>query len=402
MDITRTQSAAMVAVLQTAQRYAETSHPVLIMGETGVGKTELATYIHATSDRAGKAWVEVNCGGLADSIIDSQLFGHERGAFTGAVSAHPGFFEQADGGTIFLDEIGELPLEAQRRLLIVLQSGRVQRMGSARVRTVDVRVIAATNRDLAAEVKAKRFREDLYFRLCTLDLHMPPLRERREDIPLLLDCVCGLSEGARAAFVASSYAWPGNVRELLNAALKAAVLRWGAADVASNYAPAPRPSQDIARDEVVLDLAARRGSVSSEAVMGALGCRRDTARQILVRLRRRGQLTRAGRGLYIVTDRDSHDVSQSRHHWQSAAPITLGPCPCDAVAEPASPEPYDASLADPDSFLGRRGGGLWERAVAGYFFAGGCPRCGCPDCEPDADGWLTCELDEQSAEGVSP
>ena len=296
MDITQTKSAAMLAVLHMAARFAPTSHPILLLGETGSGKTEMAHYIHSRSPRADAELIEVNCGGLSDTLIDSQLFGHERGSFTGASSAHGGHFERADGGTIFLDEVGELPLEAQRKLLTVLEDGRIQRLGSSRVRRVDVRVVAATNRDLADEVRRGRFREDLYYRLRILDLVLPPLRDRREDIPLM---ILGWSLGVRPeavdGFARAQYDWPGNIRELMNTARKAAVLEWGADDVIGALTS---PPQSSAREEVVLGLAARPEGVKRADVAAVLRCDETNASRILTRLLSRGLVARVSRGVY--------------------------------------------------------------------------------------------------------
>ena len=200
--------------------------PVLLTGESGTGKELFARALHYNSPRADKPFVAENCAALADDILESELFGHERGAFTGAVNARIGLFEQADGGTIFLDEIGEVSPAFQVKLLRVLQEGEVRPVGSNRRRRVDVRVVAATNRDLAREIRAGRFREDLYYRLAGVCLHLPPLRDRRVDIPLiarsLLDelvrtlgkpCT-GFTDEAIGCLQA--YAWPGNVRELRN------------------------------------------------------------------------------------------------------------------------------------------------------------------------------------------
>ena len=207
--------------------------PVLITGETGVGKELVAGAIHAGSRRADEPLVQINCAALPESIAESELFGHLRGAFTGAIADRAGKFEVADGGTLFLDEVGELPLTLQPKLLRALQQGEIQRVGSDRVVKVDVRVIAATNRDLAAEQSAGRFRADLYHRLAVYPLHVPPLREHRDDIALLAGHIldrealrlgCGsarLDAAARAALLA--YLWPGNVRELEHVLMRALV-----------------------------------------------------------------------------------------------------------------------------------------------------------------------------------
>ncbi len=227
-------SAAIERVRREIDLVARSDFTVLILGETGVGKELAAHAIHTASARAQEPLIYVNCAALPESIAESELFGHVRGSFTGATSDRPGKFEVADGGTLFLDEVGELPLSVQAKLLRALQQGEIQRVGADRPRRVDVRVLAATNRDLAREVEGGRFRLDLYHRLTVYPLVVPPLRERREDIPLLARVFLDryrrrlglgplrLSEEAREALVQS--AWPGNVRELDNV-LGRAVLR---------------------------------------------------------------------------------------------------------------------------------------------------------------------------------
>ncbi|MBK8014117.1 MAG: sigma-54-dependent Fis family transcriptional regulator [Deltaproteobacteria bacterium] len=207
-------------------RLHDTSAPVLITGESGTGKELIARAIHASSSRTTRPFVAANCGAFADSLVDSELFGHERGAFTGAVSAHRGLFEAADGGVLFLDEIGDLPLDTQVRLLRALQEGEIRPVGSTRSRHVDVRIVAATNVDLERAMREGRFREDLYFRISTFRIHVPPLRERRDDIPLLahhlLNKVAQRLERPALSFsdevleALVRYNWPGNVRELAN------------------------------------------------------------------------------------------------------------------------------------------------------------------------------------------
>jgi transcriptional regulator with GAF, ATPase, and Fis domain len=216
---------------------APTDAPVLLLGETGSGKDVVARAIHARSARAGGPLLRVNCGAIAPGLVDSELFGHERGSFTGAAAQRRGWFERADGGTLFLDEIGELPLAAQVRLLRVLQDGGFERVGGAEPLRVDVRVIAATHRDLAALVRAGAFREDLYYRVHVFAIRLPPLRERRADIAALaahFAARAGARLGAAGLAITSadtallqSYDWPGNVRELAAVIDRAAILGGG-------------------------------------------------------------------------------------------------------------------------------------------------------------------------------
>jgi hydrogenase-4 transcriptional activator len=224
-------------VMAQVEQVAPTDTPVLLLGETGSGKDVVARSIHRRSSRATGPILRVNCGAIAPGLIDSELFGHERGSFTGAAAQRRGWFERADGGTLFLDEIAELPHAAQVRLLRVLQDGMFERVGGAEALHVDVRVIAATHRDLASQVRAGAFREDLWYRIHVFAIRLPPLRERRADIPTLAAHFAARS-GARlgAAHLAvtpadaallESYDWPGNVRELAAVIERAAILGGG-------------------------------------------------------------------------------------------------------------------------------------------------------------------------------
>ena len=232
-------SAGLKRVLQEVVQVAGTDAPVLVTGETGTGKELVARAIHRASARRGRLLVVVNCAALAPTLVESELFGHEKGAFTGASTRRIGRFERAHTGTILLDEVGELAPDVQAKLLRVLQTGEFERVGSSETLHVDVRVIAATNRDLEREVKRGRFREDLYYRLCVFPIHVPPLRERPEDIPLLASY---LMEKKRATLgkrvdriprqtmeVLTAYDWPGNVRELENVIERALILSRGPA-----------------------------------------------------------------------------------------------------------------------------------------------------------------------------
>ncbi|MCY1337772.1 Regulatory protein AtoC [compost metagenome] len=223
-------------LLAMAQRVAQTRAPILITGETGTGKELMARYIHRFSADAGAPFIAVNCAAIPEQMLESILFGHERGAFTGAVSTQPGKFELANGGTLLLDEIGELPLGLQAKLLRVLQEQRVERLGGRKEIALDVRIIAATNRDLQAEVGAGRFRADLMFRLDVLPLHISPLRERKDDIlPLARRFIRQYAPQekhdnlltAEASHALLAHDWPGNVRELENTVQRALVLRNG-------------------------------------------------------------------------------------------------------------------------------------------------------------------------------
>jgi DNA-binding NtrC family response regulator len=227
------------AALAIAAKAARARVPVLLEGESGVGKEVVAEAVHAASPRGKKPMVTLNCGAIPANLVESELFGHEKGAFTGAFERKIGKFQEADGSTIFLDEIGEMPLEAQVKLLRVLQGGEIQPIGARHSREVDVRVIAATNKRLLDEVEAGRFREDLYYRLNVVQVTIPPLRERTGDVPALARHLLariaqqpglrplGITDDALALLV--EYDWPGNVRQLQNALFRAAVLCEGAA-----------------------------------------------------------------------------------------------------------------------------------------------------------------------------
>ena len=227
------QSTALRSITQQIELVAPTDASVLILGESGTGKELVAQEIHRRSERHERAMVRVNCASVPREIYESEFFGHAKGAFTGAVRDRAGRFELANGGTLLLDEVGEIPLELQSKLLRVLQEGTYERIGEEKTRAVDVRLIAATNRDLKAEVEAGRFRQDLFYRLNVFPIEVPPLRKRKEDIPLLAELFLqqasrrfnrecrGLSQGNIIALQA--YDWPGNVRELLNVIERAVI-----------------------------------------------------------------------------------------------------------------------------------------------------------------------------------
>jgi len=230
-------SSRMMATLHKVQQVAATDAAVLLLGETGTGKELMARAIHARSSRSDRPLIKVNCTTLPPGLIESELFGHEKGAFTGAERTKPGRFELADGATVFLDEIGELPVELQPKLLRVLEEGEIQRIGETRARRVDVRVIAATNRDLHREMHEGRFRSDLYYRIGVFPIEIPPLRDRRDDIPLLASFfitrlnkihsknVDSIPRGVMDALL--SYDWPGNIRELQNVLERSLILTSG-------------------------------------------------------------------------------------------------------------------------------------------------------------------------------
>ena len=267
---------------------------MLLTGESGVGKERVARFIHERSARAAGPFVALNCGAVPESLLESELFGHARGAFTGATQDRVGMFEAANGGTLLLDEIGEMPPAMQVKLLRVLQEREIRRVGENRTRPVDVRVLAATNRDLPSEIRAARFREDLYYRLRVVEIRVPPLRERREDILSLARCVSGRHRSAHrakgdrftpaAAQQLLTYSWPGNVRELENAVERAVVLaRRSRVDVGDLppeiglAVPGPVAAGDVRtlahveRDYIASVLRAVGGNRAQAAVMLGIG-----------------------------------------------------------------------------------------------------------------------------------
>jgi DNA-binding NtrC family response regulator len=266
-----TRSQAMERVIRLGQRAAASQIPILIEGESGVGKEMIARAIQGSSDRRTKSFVTVNCGAIPDNLVESILFGHEKGAFTGAAERHVGKFREAHGGSLFLDEVGELPLDVQVKLLRALQDGEIDPVGAKRPIRVDFRLISATNRSLIDLVKAGRFREDLYYRLNVFPIRIPPLRERREDIPDLVrhftarfaaeekkTFIRGVS--AAALQLLSRYDWPGNIRQLENAVFRAVVLADEAVltpeefpQVAAQLDGDPAPARDVEPTELSLE-----------------------------------------------------------------------------------------------------------------------------------------------------
>jgi DNA-binding NtrC family response regulator len=259
------ESAAMRAVRQTIERIAPSDAAVLITGEHGTGKEVVALWLHAHSDRAERSLVTMNAGGLSEGVAESELFGHVKGAFTDAKADRLGCFELADEGTLFLDEIANMPVSLQAKLLRVLQTGELRRVGSSRVQHVNVRLISATNADLAAEIGAGRFREDLLYRVNTVQVHLPPLRERRDDIePLARHFLAhyaaryrkGLERfeaGAQQALLA--HPWPGNVRELAHAVERAVLLAEGSQLTREDLGLGAGQAPAVTEDELSLDQA---------------------------------------------------------------------------------------------------------------------------------------------------
>jgi DNA-binding NtrC family response regulator len=273
-------SRVMQQVVQTARQVAMSDIPVLILGENGSGKELIARGIHNNSRRRKERLVILNCAGLAESILEDELFGHERGAFTNAISAREGRFEHADGGTIFLDEIGDMPAPMQAKLLRVLENGEVVRLGSNEARKVDVRVISATNRKLEEMVAEKHFREDLYFRIKGITIQIPPLRERREDIPLLIHYfIQSASEKYKkpiesiepdAQQVLMSYSWPGNVRQLANTINTMVVLSDGSKLTVNSLPPDLRPEGAVSPGGMDNLAGIRLEQIEKEAISNTL------------------------------------------------------------------------------------------------------------------------------------
>ncbi len=275
-------SAAIARVLEQIALVGPTDANVLIFGESGAGKELVAQAVHADSHRADRPLIRVNCAAIPRELFESEFFGHSKGAFTGAVRDRIGRFELADGGTLFLDEIGEIPLELQGKLLRVLQERSLERVGDERTRQIDVRVIAATNRDLAAEAKAGRFREDLFFRLNVFPIHCAPLRERPEDVPLLAEHFLRQScerlgiprpTLTRAAVAElSAYDWPGNARELQNVIERAVILARGGKlvfDLRPRRREGPSAAPALPSGDTLLTETDRR-RLEEEAILSAL------------------------------------------------------------------------------------------------------------------------------------
>ena len=287
-------SPAMEQVLRTIRKLEGDCSPVLITGESGVGKELVARAVHMVSPLAGRVFLPVDSASLVGSLMESELFGHTKGAFTGAVEQKPGLVRAADGGTLFLDEIGELSPDVQAKLLRVLQEGEIRPIGATKAISVKVRIVAATNRDLEAEVLEARFRKDLFYRLNVINIHIPPLRERREDIPALVEHFTrryaihsvSIAEDVMEAFL--SYHWPGNVRELENAIRRMMALKSNpvvqVGDLPSslrNFAehlqsPVQHPDEilplaEIERRHILKAVERTRGDISTAAIMLQIG-----------------------------------------------------------------------------------------------------------------------------------
>ena len=297
-------SAAMRTLGEEAERVGRSDSPVLILGETGVGKGVLARWLHAHGPRSREAFVDLNCASLSRELMETELFGHEKGAFTGAVAAKEGLLEVAHNGTLFLDEIGDVDAAVQPKLLKVLEEGRFRRLGDVRDREVDVRLIAATHQDLGVAVRDKRFRSDLYFRISALPLLIPPLRERPEDIPVLARSLLeriaaeigrpGLALDDDAVAALRAYGWPGNTRELRNVLERAAILgrapvlsgrdlRFSApVEAASDADDAGRTLEEVERRHIERVLADEGGHV--ERAARRLGVPRSSLYERLKRL----------------------------------------------------------------------------------------------------------------------
>jgi transcriptional regulator with GAF, ATPase, and Fis domain len=300
-------SEPMMVTLHKVESVASTDSTVLILGETGTGKELLARAIHDRSNRRNRPLVKIDCTTLPSGLVESELFGHQKGAFTGAYESKAGRFEVADGGTVFLDEVGELPIDLQAKLLRVIQERTFQRLGSERAQKTDVRLIAATNRDLRDEMREGRFRSDLYYRLGVFMIESPPLRDRREDIPLLVSYFVAkfsTSVGKRFESVAQSsmdalmaYDWPGNVRELQNVIERSVVLspagilhvREVLGDSANSF-PASEPSlkhdlQNVERSNILRALRDSRWKVKGEGnAASRLGLKPSTLQSRMKRL----------------------------------------------------------------------------------------------------------------------
>ncbi|MDP3276174.1 MAG: sigma-54 dependent transcriptional regulator [Deltaproteobacteria bacterium] len=307
------ESERMLAIYQILEKVADTPATVLITGESGTGKELIAKALHENSSRRNKSFVRVNCGAIPRDLMEAELFGYERGAFTGAVTSKPGRFELAHEGTLFLDEISEIPVEMQVKLLRAVQEGEIDRVGGVKPISIDVRLVTATNRELKSEIQAGRFREDLYYRLNVVPIHLPPLRERRSDIPLLAQHFMrkqatrlkrvGVELSAEAIEAMVNYAWPGNIRELENVVERTVLLTDGptirARDLPSELQHAGGPHESPSAED----------SESDDESDGTPGGLKEQVREAAARLERElivralaqtgGNVTQAARLLKI-------------------------------------------------------------------------------------------------------
>ena len=319
-------SPALLSAIQRALKVAHVDLSVLVTGESGSGKEFFPRIIHASGARKHKKYIAVNCGAIPEGTIDSELFGHEKGAFTGAISSRKGYFEEADGGTIFLDEVAELPLTTQARLLRVLESGEFLPVGSSEVRKTNVRIVAATNVDLMKAVSRGRFREDLYYRLSTVEIHVPPLRDRGDDVALLarkfaadfaekyMTAPISFSREARRAM--ALYSWPGNVRQLKNIVEQLALFDAG---------------REISREDLI-DLLPPGNAADGRELPAAAGHCYEQDRELLWQT-----LFALKAEIAELRSRLAPDDESARH------PSTpLLPSPKDLIAPDSAPEDPDA------------------------------------------------------------
>ena len=283
------QSEAIRNMLATVERVAQSDSPVLLQGESGTGKELIARILHLKSDRAARPFMSVNCGAIPEPLLESELFGHVKGAFSGAVASRPGLLEAADGGTLFLDEIGETPPAMQVRLLRTLDSGEVRRVGTERISYVNVRLVAATARDLEREVAEGRFRSDLYYRISTVVLRIPPLRDRPGDMALLVEHFAArpgrrrrpLRFSPETLAVLSGYSWPGNVRELWNLVERLQLLHEGGEITPQDLPPEIRENQDAAPPNLDQLSLAEVERLHVERVLRATGWIKSQAARVL-------------------------------------------------------------------------------------------------------------------------
>jgi len=328
------------AVLREVRRYGKTSLPALVLGETGTGKELIARELHRVSPRAARAFVAVSCPNLPSQLVESELFGHKRGAFTGAIDGRTGAFEMADGGTLFLDEIGDMALDVQAKILRVLQEGVIRRLGESREVRVDVRVVAATWRDLPALVADGRFREDLYNRLAYCVVTLPPLRERSHDVVRIARALLvkarekhGLPRRAlsrEAEEVLRAERWPGNVRELERVLFQAVTMGSGrsltGADllrVLGRPAPEPRTSDQTTASVTIEDVLRERGDVGAGDLRAALGVSKSQLGRMLAPLVEQGRVVRDGRGAGTRYRLAEHHATASEEdpRWAQALAI---------------------------------------------------------------------------------